>query len=118
MTSTVLIVEDEVLLRIHAVDFMEQFGFAVYAARNADAAVVLLERHDDIRALFTDINMPGSMDGLMLAHYVHGRWPPLHLIITSGLASPRTEDMPLGSEFVGKPYQLEKVTNRLRVMIG
>ena len=118
MTSAVLIVEDEVLLRVDAVDFMERFGFTVYEASNADVAIALLERHDDIRAVFTDINMPGSMDGLRLAHYVRGRWPPVHLIITSGLSPPLTEDMPLGSEFVGKPYQLEKVTNQLRAMIA
>jgi CheY-like chemotaxis protein len=64
----------------------------------------LLELHDDIRAVFTDIQMPGSMDGLKLAHYVRGRWPPVKLIITSGHARPRVEDMPVGSGFVGKPY--------------
>ncbi len=78
----------------------------------------MLELHGDIRAVFTDIHMPGSMDGLKLAHYVRGRWPPVKLIITSGRARPPTEDMPVGSGYVGKPYQLNKVADSLRAMIG
>lgn len=73
----VLIVEDEFLLGAHAVEFMEHSGFTVYEASNADEAIELLELHDDIRAVFTDIHMPGTMDGLKLAHYVRGRWPPV-----------------------------------------
>jgi CheY-like chemotaxis protein len=118
MTIGVLIVEDEFLLRSNAVDFMENAGFIVYEAASADEAIALLERHDDIRVVFTDIHMPGSMDGLKLAHYVRGRWPPVKLILTSGLATPLAQDMPLGSAFVGKPYRLENVADRLRAMIG
>ncbi|MBV8243868.1 MAG: response regulator [Hyphomicrobiales bacterium] len=97
---------------------MEKSGFTVYEAGNADEAIALLELHDDIRAVFTDIQMPGSMDGLRLAHYIRGRWPPVKLIITSGHAEPRRGDMPVGSGFVGKPYQLEKVADKVRAMIG
>jgi two-component system, response regulator PdtaR len=114
----VLIVEDEFLLRMDAAEFMKESGFTVYEASNADEAIALLELHGDIRAVFTDIHMPGSMDGLKLAHYVRGRWPPVKLIITSGRARPRTEDMPIGSGYVGKPYQLNKVADSLRAMIG
>src|SRR6201986_3701299 len=101
MTKTILIVEDETLLRMEALDFMADSGFAVYEAGDADEAIAQLERHDDISSLFTDIDMPGSMDGLRLAHYVRGRWPPIKLFITSGLARPLLEHMPLGSGFVG-----------------
>ena len=118
MTIGVLIVEDEFLLRMDAVDFMGGCGFTMYEAGNADEAIPLLELHDDIRAVFTDINMPGSMNGLKLAHYVRGRWPPIKLIITSGQARPLADDMPAGSGFVAKPYQLEKVAADLRAMIG
>jgi CheY-like chemotaxis protein len=118
MTIGVLIVEDEFLLRMDAADFLEEAGFKVYEASNADEAIALLEVHDDIRAVFTDIHMPGSMDGLKLAHYVRGRWPPVKLIITSGRARPRAEDMPAGSGFFEKPYQLRKVAGSLRAMIG
>jgi len=93
-------------------------GFTMYEAGNAYEAIPLLELHDDIRAVFTDINMPGSMDGLKLAHYVRGRWPPIKLIITSGQRRPLADDMPAGSAFVAKPYQLEKVAADLRAMIG
>ena len=83
-----------------AVEFMRAFGFSVYEAGNADEAIALLELHSDIRAVFTDVDMPGSMDGLKLAHYVRGRWPPVKLIITSGQPKPMLEDMPAGSGFI------------------
>ena len=118
MSISVLIVEDEYLLRADAVDFMENAGFTVYEAGNADEAIAVLEIHNDIRAVFTDIHMPGSMDGLKLAHYVRRRWPPVKLIITSGHTNPRSEDMPHGSGFFGKPYNLEKVAAHLQTIIG
>jgi CheY-like chemotaxis protein len=118
MRVGVLIVEDEFLLRANAVEFMEHSGFTVYEASNADEAIKLLETHRDIRAVFTDIHMPGTMDGLKLAHYVRGRWPPVKLIITSGYARPPIGDMPVGSAFVAKPYRLERVADNLRAMIG
>ncbi len=118
MKVVVLIVEDEFLIRADAVGFMEDLGFIVYEAGNADEAIGLLELHEDIRVVFTDIHMPGSMDGLKLAHYIRGRWPPVKLIITSGRERPRPEDMPFGCGFVSKPYQLDKVADNLRAMIG
>jgi CheY-like chemotaxis protein len=118
MERAVLIVEDEFLLRADAVGFMEDLGFIVYEAANADEAIGLLELHADIRVVFTDINMPGSMDGLKLAHFIRGRWPPVKLIITSGHSIPLTEDMPIGSVFVAKPYQLDKVADDLRAILG
>lgn len=78
----VLIVEDEPLIRVGAVSLMEDAGFAVYEATSADAAIHMLELHEEIRLIFTDINMPGSMDGLKLAHCVRGRWPPVEIIVT------------------------------------
>jgi two-component system, response regulator PdtaR len=118
MKSVILIVEDEFLLRADAVGFMEDLGLIVYEAANADEAINILELHEDIRAVFTDIHMPGSMDGLKLAHYIRGRWPPVKLVLTSGHARPLTEDMPMGSAFVGKPYRLDRVVHDLRAMIG
>jgi two-component system, response regulator PdtaR len=118
LTTGVLIVEDEFLLRLVAAEFFGDAGFKVYEASNADEAIAVLELHDDIRAVFTDVNMPGSMDGLKLAHYVRGRWPPVKLILTSGHTRPRAEDLPAGSGFFGKPYQLEKIAGSLQAMIG
>jgi two-component system, response regulator PdtaR len=77
-----------------------------------------METHTGIRAVFTDIHMPGSMDRLKLAHYIRGRWPPVKLILTSRRLRPRAEDMPVESTFIAKPYQLEKVAGSLRAMIG
>ena len=73
----ILIVEDEPLIRMGVVSQLEDAGFLIYEAGNADEAICRLEEHAEIRLVFTDINMPGSMDGLKLAHYARGRWPPV-----------------------------------------
>ena len=82
--TAVLIVEDEPLVRFCAVQTVEEAGFAVIEAANADEAIAILESRRDIRVVFTDIHMPGSMDGLKLAHAVRDRWPPIKIIVTSG----------------------------------
>jgi DNA-binding NtrC family response regulator len=112
-SRAVLVVEDEHLLRIDSVDFIGDAGFKVYDACDADQAIRLLEEHDDIRFLFTDIEMPGSMDGIKLSHYVRGRWPPMAIIITSGHAVPQTELMPRRSHFIGKPYRAEQILGKM-----
>jgi two-component system, response regulator PdtaR len=118
MSISVLVVEDEFLIRADVVEHLKHAGFDVYEASNAGQAIAQMEAHTDIRAVFTDINMPGSMDGLKLAHYVRERWPPVKLILTSGHLKPRPADMPLESTFIAKPYQLENVAGSLRAMIG
>src|SRR5580698_10928023 len=80
----VLVVEDEMLLRMRAVDIVEDAGFTPIEAVNADQALAILESRSDIALLFTDIQMPGSMDGLKLAYAVHERWPPIKIILVSG----------------------------------
>jgi CheY-like chemotaxis protein len=115
---SVLVVEDEPIIRMYIVSEIEDVGFKVYEADNADEAIVLLERHNEIRSIFTDVNMPGSMDGLKLAHYVRGRWPPIKIIVTSGHASVAAEDIPSGSVFVRKPYRAQQVTSKLIEMVG
>ena len=80
----VLVVEDDPLLRMLAVEVVEEAGFIAIEARDADEAVILLESRTDIALLFTDINMPGSMDGLKLAHAVRDRWPPIKILVVSG----------------------------------
>lgn len=103
----VLIVESEVLIRMSAVHMVADAGFLSLDVDNADDAVRLLETRRDIRAVFTDINMSGSMDGLKLAHAIRGRWPPIHLIVTSGLN--KADKLPAGSRFILKPYSAEQV---------
>jgi CheY-like chemotaxis protein len=83
--SVIPAVEDEMLLRMRTVDMVEDAGFTSIEAVDADEAVAILESRSDIALLFTDIQMPGSMDGLKLAHAVHERWPPIKIILVSGL---------------------------------
>jgi CheY-like chemotaxis protein len=97
----VLIVEDEPLLRMLAVEVVQEAGFIAIEARDADEAVVLLESRTDITLLFTDINMPGSMDGLKLAHAVRDRWPPIKIWVVSGKQRLQPCELPSNSRFVG-----------------
>jgi CheY-like chemotaxis protein len=112
----VLVVEDEPLLRMMAIDLVEGAGFEALEAANALEAVVLLETTPGIRVLFTDIDMPGSMDGLRLAAAVRDRWPPIEIIIVSGMRKPSENDMPGRSVFFAKPYDIQRVTSQLRRM--
>ena len=79
----ILIVEDEPLLRMNISDELERHGYEILEAANADDAIRILEARDDIQTIFTDIDVPGSMDGLKLASAVRDRWPPINIIITT-----------------------------------
>ena len=116
--NVVVIVEDDALLRLHAVDLIEEAGFIALEAENADEAVAILEQRSDIVLLFTDINMPGSMDGLKLAHAVRDRWPPIKIIVVSGQVELTQNDLPAGSRFFGKPFETDKMISELRSMIA
>ena len=105
----VLVVEDEMVLRMRAVDIVQDAGFHPVEAVNADEALSILESRSDISLLFTDIQMPGSMDGLKLAHAVRHRWPPIKIIIVSGQVHLTEDDMPSGSRFFRKPYEPTEV---------
>jgi CheY-like chemotaxis protein len=109
----VLVVEDEFLLRMDATDMITAAGFDVVEAVDADAAIEILEARDDIAVIFTDIQMPGSMDGLKLARAVRGRWPPIKIIATSGVHIGEI-DLPEGGRFLPKPYSSAQVTGMLR----
>lgn len=110
---TILVVEDDAILRMAAVDFSEDAGFDVLEAANADEAIAILEKRDDIRLVFTDIDMPGSMDGLKLAQFVRGRWPPIRLIVTSGHVKITAGDIPEGALFFAKPYDAGEIAGAL-----
>jgi CheY-like chemotaxis protein len=116
--SVVLIVEDEVLLRWHAAAIVEDAGFDVVEAANADEAIAILETRSDIRVVFTDIQMPGSIDGLRLAHFVRTRWPPVHIIATSGQLKLRQDDLPKGGRYLAKPYAPSDLMGILRELTG
>jgi two-component system, response regulator PdtaR len=117
-SPVVLVVEDEPLLRMLAVEVVEEAGFIAIEARDADEAVTLLESRTDITLLFTDINMPGSMDGLKLAHAVRDRWPPIKILVVSGKQQLQISDLPSNSWFVRKPYQTAALVEELRSLVG
>jgi CheY-like chemotaxis protein len=116
--AVVLVVEDEMLLRMRAVDIVEDAGYTSVEAVDADEAVAILESRSDIALLFTDIQMPGTMDGLGLARSVHDRWPPIKIILVSGQVKPTSTDIPPDSRFFGKPLEDEAMIAQLQSMIG
>jgi CheY-like chemotaxis protein len=116
--AVVLVVEDEMLLRMRAVDIVEHAGYIPVEAVDADEAVAILESRSDIALLFTDIQMPGSMDGLRLAHSVHDRWPPIKIILVSGQVTPTAIEIPADSRFFGKPLEDRAMIAQLQSMIG
>ena len=108
----VLVVEDEFVVRLNAVSILGEAGFDTLEAANADEAIALLEARKDIRIVFSDMHMPGRMDGLRLAHAIRHRWPPIELVLTSGHMQVRTKDLPERGLFLSKPYdgrQLVKI---------
>ena len=116
--AVVLVVEDEMLLRMRTVDMVEDAGFTSVEAVDADEAVAILESRSDIALLFTDIQMPGSMDGLKLAHAVHERWPPIKIILVSGQLRLTGMDIPADSRFFSKPLEASEMIVEMRSMIG
>jgi CheY-like chemotaxis protein len=110
----VLVVEDDYLLRLDAADMIRAADFEVIEAANADEAIAILESRNDIAVVFTDVQMPGSMDGLRLARAVRGRWPPIKIITTSGQRIIEELDLPEGGRFLPKPYNPTQVSGVLR----
>jgi CheY-like chemotaxis protein len=96
------------------VKVIEDAGFEVIEAANADEAIRILENRKDIRVVFTDIQMPGSIDGLKLAHAVRHRWPPIKIIMTSGHEPVAEHDLPEGGRFFAKPYDPTEICEALR----
>jgi two-component system, response regulator PdtaR len=114
----VLVVEDEVLLRENAVEMIEEAGYDVLEAADADQAIAILEARPDVHVVFTDIQMPGSMDGLKLAKFVRGRWPPIAIVATSGRIALGEGELPEGGVFLSKPYSFGAVASALRGVTG
>ncbi|QRM33304.1 response regulator (plasmid) [Microvirga sp. VF16] len=90
-------------------DFLEEAGFKVFEAVNADEAITVLQARPDVQTVITDIEMPGSMNGLELARIVHLRWPGIGIVVTSGRARPGPDDLAGGAAFLAKPYRPETV---------
>ena len=110
--AVVLVVENEALIRISTLHMIEDAGFAVAEASNADEAIRIMQNRTDIHAVFTDIRMPGSVDGCKLARAIRGRWPPIHLILTSAVV-PDLSELPANGLFIQKPYTPKHVSAAL-----
>jgi two-component system, response regulator PdtaR len=102
--SVILTVEDEFLVSEYLSRILKDEGYSVISVLSADEAIAVLESRNDIRLIITDINMPGTMNGLKLAAAVRGRWPPIRIIIATGLRPPTKDQMPTGSLLLQKPY--------------
>ncbi|MDW5317002.1 response regulator [Rhizobium sp. PL01] len=115
---TVIVVEDEPLVRLDIVMSLENEGFIVLEASNADQAIDLLTERPEIRLMFTDIDMPGSMDGLKLAEAVRDRWPPVKIIVASGHRQLTDELLPVEGRFFSKPYDHARIITTIREMLA
>jgi CheY-like chemotaxis protein len=112
----ILVVEDEPLVRMFLADALDEAGFKVFEAVNADEALTILQARPDVQAVITDIEMPGSMNGIALAKAVQDRWPGIGLLVTSGRVRPGPDDLPADVAFLAKPYLLETIITVIRQM--
>ena len=116
--ATLLLVDDEPLVRMYGVDALEDAGFEVFEASNADEALLVLDQHDEVQLLFSDVNMPGSMNGLELVHLVHLRWPNIRLLLTSGQSQPSWAALPRIGYFMRKPWAQAALVQKIRDMLA
>ena len=114
IVPVILIVEDEALVRLSAVGMLEDAGFRMIQAANSDDALELLAADSDVQLLFTDVNMPGTIDGLALARQVRDRWPQIRIMVASAKREPQPWEIPVGSRFEQKPYSLDTVVRHAR----
>src|SRR5690349_17694224 len=117
LSAVVLVVEDEPLVRLDAIDTLTGAGFRVIDAASADEAIAILESRRDIRVVVTDIQMPGSMDGLKLAATIRNRWPPIALIVTSGRVLVQPEELPERGRFLAKPYNGPRLVEAIQAAL-
>lgn len=118
LLPTILIVEDDELLKLLTVDIVEEAGFATLEASNAEEAIAILAAQPDIAMLLTDVNMPGSMDGLKLAHVVRARWPHIKIVVVSARGDISAADMPVDSQFFRKPYHADAMVSAIHSLMG
>jgi two-component system, response regulator PdtaR len=114
----VIVVEDEAMIRLVLAESLSDIGFDVIEAVHAEDAIMILHAEAPrVHALFTDVHMPGEMNGVGLAHHARSNWPWISLLITSGRAYPMTEEMPTGTRFISKPYDLSDVARHIRELV-
>lgn len=114
----VLVVEDEPIIRMVGVDMLEEAGYRVLEAASADEAIAILEDAPEVRLLFSDVDMPGSMDGVELAECVHDRWPRIRLLLTSGHRDVAKSHLPDDGRFIPKPYTYSQVIDQIRGLLA
>ena len=115
---SVLVVEDDPMIRLSVVMDLEGAGFKVYEAADTDEAISIIGDHPTMQAMFTDVELPGSMNGLTLAAAVHDRWPPIKIIVTSGRVRKQDADLPDEALFMPKPYEPRHVASTIRTMVA
>ena len=108
-----LVVDDEPLILLETVDIILDEGYSVVEASTADQAFAFLDRHSSLQLLFTDVQMPGDLDGFSLARIVAERWPHIRVVIASGAIVPGPGDLPGNAKFIGKPFTAELVHQTL-----
>ena len=111
--ASILVVDDEAMIRTAMIYIVEDAGYSAVEAADADEAIIMLERCPHIVAVLTDINMPGTMDGLQLSRVIRARWPSVGLVITSGRFIARAAQMPAGVHFISKPYTPGEIVSAL-----
>lgn len=112
----VLIVDDEAIIRMYATVLVEDAGYVAIEAATADEALAILSARDDIRVLFTDVEMPGSLNGLELVEVVREKWPPIELIVASGHVQVDPQRLPERARFFRKPYTENEVIKALKAL--
>ena len=116
--AVVLVVEDSTIIRMSAVDLVFSAGYEALEACDADEAIRILVSRNDIDLVFTDVQMPGTMDGIKLSHYIRNRWPPVRLIVASGAAILEESDPPMGSRAFSKPYDNHAITDAMAHLLS
>lgn len=116
--AVVLVVEDSAIIRMGAVDLVVAAGYEALEAADADEAIRILEARNDIDLVFTDVEMPGTMDGIKLSRYIRDRWPPVKIIVASGRAILEESSLPEGSKFFSKPYSDHAIADMMAKMLA
>lgn len=116
--AVVLVVEDSAIIRMAALELVMSAGYEALHASDADEAIRILEARDDIDLVFTDVQMPGTMDGIKLSHYVRNCWPPIQLIVVSGATVVEESSLPAGSTFFSKPYHEHVIADAMASLLG
>ncbi|HEX2724600.1 MAG TPA: response regulator [Beijerinckiaceae bacterium] len=113
----VLLVEDEPLVREFEIDVLQDAGFRVLEARTADEAFDMLRGRPDVRIVFTDVDMPGSLNGFEFSRLVHQGWPEVAILVSSGKMAPSAGDLPEGAAFIAKPYRPDELVEQLHKLV-